>query len=92
MHADPVLNVSNMREVLDEMWNYHARWRSIGVELGIDTVMLNAIEADYRKVEDCLREMINVWLKRISPRPTRSAMKAALQSERVINGAGKLST
>ena len=83
--------MSNFREVLDEMWNYHARWRFIGKELGIDTGTLDTIEADYGQVEDCLREMITIWLERDSPRPTRSAMKAALQSKRVVNATGKSS-
>ena len=77
-----------MREILDQMWNYRARWRFIGIQLGIDTGTLDAIEADHRKVEDCLSKLINVWLRDVSPRPTRSAMKAALQSERVLSGAG----
>ena len=60
------------------------KWKFIGIELGIDTGTLDTIEADYRKVDDRLREMINIWLKRASPRPTQSAVKAALQSEHVV--------
>lgn len=70
--------------MLDEAWNYRAKWRFIGIELGIVTDTLEAIEVDCRKVEDCLREMITIWLRRVNPRPTRSAMKQALQSERVL--------
>ena len=83
-----LLNPSNIREVLDEMWKYRARWRFIGTELGIDTGTLDAIDVDHRKVEDCLNKLINVWLRDVNPRPTRTAMKAALQSERVLSGAG----
>ena len=87
VNAD-VLSINNIREELDETWNYRARWRFIGIELGIDTGTLDAIAEDNRKVEDCLREMIKVWLKRASPKPTRRAMKAALQSVRVVSAAG----
>ena len=88
-HLDAdLLNISNIREVLDETWKYRARWRFIGIRLGIDTGTLDAIEADHRKVEDCLRKLINIWLKDVSPRPTRTAMKAALRSESVLCGAG----
>ena len=83
-----LLNTNDIREVLDEMWNYRARWRFIGIELGIDTGTLDAIEANYRKVEDCLCEMINVWLRCINPKPTKSAMKTALESEHVLGAKG----
>lgn len=83
-----VLNISNIREVLDETWNYRAKWRFIGIELGIVAGTLEAIEVNCRKVEDCLCEMITIWLRCVNPRPTRSAMKAALQSERVLSTTG----
>ena len=88
VHYADFLNPDNIREVLDEMWKYRAKWRFIGEELGIDVGTLNAIKADNRKVEDCLLAMIKDWLRYTNPRPTRSAMKAALQSERVSSRAG----
>ena len=68
------------------MWDYRAKWRVIGITLGIDAGTLDAIETDNRKVESCLLEMIITWLK--SDNPTRSAMKAALQSKQVASRTG----
>ena len=55
-----------------------ANWMNIGVYLEVDMGTLKAIEANYDKVEDRLREMISVWLDRVSP-PTCSALSAAIK-------------
>ena len=65
-----------------------ARWKFIGLELGFDIGTLEIIDADHRNVEDCLTNLIATWLSNAIPRPTRSAMKAALQTEHVLSGAG----
>ena len=69
-------------------WNYRARWRFIGIELGIDEGTLDAINEDNRKVEDCLREMITQWLRRCKPKPSRHAISMALKSGRVSRTVG----
>ena len=38
-----LLCIAQMREVLDQTWNYRARWKFIGIELGIDMGTLDAI-------------------------------------------------
>ena len=81
-----LLNTSNIKEVLDEMWNYRARWKFIGVALGIDMGTLDTIEKDYKMVDDCLLKMINGWLRNCL-RPTREVIRAALQSKHVSNAA-----
>ena len=70
------------------MWEYRAKWRFIGITLGIDTGTLDAIETDNRRVEGCLIEMITTWLKSVNPMATRSAMKTALQSKHLTNQTG----
>ena len=70
------------------MWDYRAKWRFIGITLGINTGTLDAIETDNRKAEGCLIEMITTWLKSINPIATRSSMKAALQSKQVTSQTG----
>ena len=69
----------NMKEILDLSFPYRARWSLIGVQLGIDIGTLDAIEANRRKVEDCLTELIKYWLRNTVPKPTRGALTAALQ-------------
>jgi hypothetical protein len=75
--------------VLDEMWDYRARWKFIGIELHVSTSTLDAIEKDCRTVDDCLLRMIKDWLRN-SPRPTREIIKVALRSKHVLNAAGNL--
>ena len=84
-----VLSINNIKEVLDEMWDYRARWKFIGIQLDIDTGTLDAIEKDCRTVDDCLLRMIKGWL-RGSPRPTatRESIRVALRSKHVSNAAG----
>ena len=79
MHVD-VLCTEDMKEVLEMTWNYRARWRFIGIELGIDEGTLDAIDKDNRKVEDCLREMITLWLRGCKAKPSRHAISMALKS------------
>ena len=69
------------------MWDYRARWKSIGIELHVDTGTLDAIEKDCRKVNDCLQEMIKHWLRN-NPRPTKEIIRVALQSKLVSNAEG----
>ena len=79
----------NLKEILDMTWNYRARWKFIGIELGIDEGTLDAIDKDNRKVDDCLREMIKYWLRLgRRPKPSRRAISRALESRRVSSTAG----
>ena len=78
-----ILVIKDLKEVLECTWKYRAQWRAIGTELGIDQGTLVAISKNERNVEDCLREMINTWLRDTNPMPTRSALTAALNSEHV---------
>ena len=87
--AIALLTTENQNEVLDLTWKYRARWRFIGIELGIDESDLDAIYENNRKVEDCLRKMITVWLRGSKPKPSRHAITKALQSERVSSTVGK---
>ena len=84
------LSTKNLKEMLDLTWNYRARWRFIGIELGIDEGTLDAIHKDNRKVADCLREMITAWLRGCTAKskPSRHAITAALQSGHVSTTIG----
>ena len=41
-----------------------ARWRDIGLALGISDPKLETIEANKLDVKDCLTDMLRLWLKR----------------------------
>ena len=83
MYVD-LLSIDNVREVLDEIWKYRAKWRFIGVELQIEPGDLDAIGVNNRTVEDALLEMINLWLHRANPKPTRSILTAVTQSKFLV--------
>ena len=78
-----LLSIENSKDVIHLAWGYRAKWRYIGMELGIDAGTLDAIEANHRTVEDCLTSVINEWLRGSKLRPTMGAIKAALQSYHV---------
>ena len=77
------LTLDNVKEMLDAAWVSRAKWRFIGIELGIDVSTLDAIDHVKKKAEDCLSELIVEWLRRSDPRPTRRAMAKALKSPSV---------
>ena len=88
MHAG-LLCITDSREIIDLVWDYRANWKFIGIELGIDAGTLAAIEVDRRNVsKDALTDVINVWLRKDNPRPTRSAIVAALRSRHVSGAKG----
>ena len=74
----------NTKEILDLTWKHRAGWKFIGIELGIDMYTLAAIERNHTKVEDCLVELITIWLQGVDPKPTRSAIAKALESQTVV--------
>ena len=84
LHLD--LNSGHMSEVFNRFWDYRAKWRVIGIKLGINIGTLDAIDVKYRNPEDCLAELIGCWLRGSNPRPTRSTMTMILQSKHVTGG------
>ena len=57
-----------------------AEWKNIGLFLGISDSTLDMIACDNAKVNDCLREMLSVWLKRVSPQPTWETLADEVES------------
>ena len=74
--------------MIDLTWPYRSSWKLIGIDLGIDTGTLDAIDKNNKKVEDCLTELITGWLRNTEPRPTRAAITAVLSSEHILSAAG----
>ena len=84
--ATALLTLDNIREVLDLTFPHRAKWRLIGVQLGIDVGTLDAIEANRKMVENCLTDLISHWLQNTVPQPTRGALTAILQSQYCKSG------
>ena len=55
-------------------------WHNIGVMLGLNSGLLGNIDDKYRgNPDDCLREMLSLWLKQVNPPPTRKALAEAVE-------------
>ena len=69
----------SLKDLLKELKQVASKWENIGVMLGIDSGVLDNIDADNPKsCENCLREMLKVWLKQLAPAPSWQAVVEAL--------------
>ena len=56
------------------------KWEDIGILLGIEPGRLNAIKsAENHTAQSCLREMLKIWLNRVSPPPSWAAIAEAVE-------------
>ena len=62
---------------------HYRSWKSIGLELGIDSAALDAIEKRYVNDHRCLIAMIELLHASVDLNPSQEAMTKALQSNRV---------
>ena len=70
----------SLKDLLKELKQVASKWENTGVMLGIEIGILNNIKADNsRSCEDCLREMLKVWLKEIDPPPSWPGIVEALE-------------
>ena len=69
-------NLGEIQNILSEVCE---KWFNIGIQLKITHGTLKIIEADYKKVEECCREMLHTWLTQ-EPEPTWAALVEALKS------------
>ena len=70
-----------MKDLARELYNTILdRWEDIGILLGIEPGILDAIKtAENQAPQRCLREMLKLWLKRISPPPSWAAIADAVE-------------
>ncbi len=83
--AGAYLSVNDLRVVYKALYRVRVKWRAIGRELGLDLYVLFNIKGQYaiKGNDRCLEEMLVVWLKRLTPRPTWQSLVAALKDETV---------
>ena len=59
-------------------------WKDIGIELDLKVTDLDTInETSHGNVKKCFSEMLTLWLKRVNPPPTWTAMVDALKEPAV---------
>ena len=52
-------------DVKEEVLPLSARWKSFGLALGLHPDVLNRIESDHKKVDDCLQAVLQEWLNTV---------------------------
>ena len=56
-------------------------WKNIGLLLDLKNESIRKIDTECRGIpDDCLREMLSLWLKQIDPRPTRKTLIEAVET------------
>ena len=78
-----VLSSTEVHEILSLTVKHYRSWKSIGLELGIDSAALDAIEKNYVNDHRRLIAMVKLWHISVDLKPSREAMVKALQSNRV---------
>ena len=63
-----------------------SQWFNLGINLGLDYYSLMVIEKDYKEVEECMREMLALWLRGPEEGCTKQALLKAMSK---INFVGK---
>ncbi len=71
------------KAVCDALWPIKAKWRQIGVWLGLKYTDINALVHRYGRdeTERCLQEMVSVWLTKYKLEPTWQTVAAVLENE-----------
>ncbi len=74
------LTADDLFEVMSELEPAKAQWYNMGVGLKVRKSDLEAIKMDSRNSLDGLREMLEIWLDQVSPRPSWQTVVRVLRS------------
>ena len=75
----PVATTLTLPSAYKITFSLASEWKNIGLFLELDIGTLDKIEHDYRKANDCLREMLHTWIKQVSPPPSWQALTDAVE-------------
>ena len=71
----------DLPELLRLLHCVRAKWESIATQLGLSQGDIEAIgRRKFYDPDDCLKEVITLWLIGVDPEPTREQLARALQS------------
>ena len=66
-----------LRELIKKV---DSKWENMGILLEIEPHRLESIKTEeHHNTQNCLREMLKIWLKMINPPPSWSAITNALE-------------
>ena len=70
-----------LKDLIKELYTRASdKWEDIGILLGIDPGRLDAIKsAENNTPQSCLREMLKIWVTRVSPPPSWAAIAEAIE-------------
>ena len=70
-----------MKDLFKNLLPLAAKWKSIGVLLGVKDNILQEIRRDEGdECQDCLREMLSQWLKTVNPPPAWSSLVEVIEA------------
>ena len=75
-----ILDKPELSTVFKELLKVSCKWENIGILLEIEADSLESVKAaeNTGNTQNCLREMLKIWLKKINPPPSWSAIIDAL--------------
>ena len=69
-----------LKQLLKELHSKAADWEDMGIQLDINDGELKQLKSDNRGgSKACLREMLRIWLNRVDPPPSWSAIAEAIE-------------
>ena len=58
--------IRKLRDLVSELSTV-SQWYLLGIHLGLDSSILDAIKADHARTQDCLTQMLIEWQKHVIP-------------------------
>ena len=77
---DTTLTRRDIIRVAEELYELRAKWKILGLVLGLRTSTVDAIDVEWRDTADQFIQVIDVFLKQVEPRPTWRVIVNALRS------------
>ena len=72
------LDESALSDIFRTLYPIAREWENIGTLLCISPDQLSNIGHDYDGAQNCLREMVKLWLKQVTIRPTWQSLACAV--------------
>ena len=66
------LTSKDLKDIQNVLWDAQTKWFNIGIQLGLDSVQLEAIKCNCADVEDRFTRMLSEWLVQVDPEPSPS--------------------
>ena len=77
------LTSKDLKDIQNVLWDAQTKWFNIGIQLGLDSVKLEAIKCNCADVEDRFTRMLSEWLVQVDPEPTWDRLVSALKARPV---------